>query len=204
MMAYPAKKVSNGTPNHGMQHYLYDARLVDFCTPLAGIKSPSLDDPTTSVEDFALEISSEFCSVCSCNIPEPFLDIRSTDISEEFDYMLERVADPVNNSIERTGLEEPLTQPCSEHTEKTHEEHLYIQLSRWEPKITCPNLSTRDRIQEPVIVVLILKKKYETNAKKKHWWERAPEMPVYERIGRAYFLSNGQQRRYFSSRVNGS
>lgn len=90
MMAYPAKKVSNGTPNHGMLHYLYDARLVDFCTPLAGIKSPSLDDPTTSVEDFALEISSEFCSVCSCNIPEPFLDIRSTDISEEFDYMLER------------------------------------------------------------------------------------------------------------------
>ncbi|KUJ21455.1 uncharacterized protein LY89DRAFT_435005 [Mollisia scopiformis] len=71
------RKVSNGTPNHGMQQYLYDARLVDFCTPLAGIKSPSLNDPTTSVEDFALEISNECCSVCSCNIPEPFLDIRS-------------------------------------------------------------------------------------------------------------------------------
>jgi hypothetical protein len=184
-MAYPAKKLSNGTPNHGMQQYLYDARLVDFCTPLAGIKSPSLDDPTTSVEDFALEISSECCSVCSCNIPGPFLDIGSAGFSEGFDYSLERVADPVNNFIERIGLEELLTQPCSEHTEKTHEEHLYIQLSRWEPKITRPNLSTGNRIQEPVIVALILKKKYETKAKKKHWWERAPEMPVYERIGRA-------------------
>jgi hypothetical protein len=102
------------------------------------------------VERWALELTSQCCTVCLCRIPAPFFDIDSRrDTESDKVFRLEKVALTRSHDgpIGSISLETVAQNTCTTDTSDSHNSCLYLQLGRWEPGM---------HHQLPVIVALIL------------------------------------------------
>ena len=111
-----------------------------------------------SVQRRVLNLKVPSHTICSCCVPEAFIDQRKSSTYDRH-YSLERVGKPQNHFVEKIGFEKLAENSCDKH-----KPYLYIQVAQWD-------FGYDFRI--PVVIALILE---EAGSKLD---------PVYRRVGRA-------------------
>jgi hypothetical protein len=165
-----------------LQHEpLYVDRLVLSMAPLAQITkiyTQVVNGSGGEVERWTLELRGQYCFMCSCKVPIPFLDIRPLT-SIEYQYGVLIVSYGGSDVLGNISLKMLSASLCLAPRGVDHQTYVYLQLGLWE--------QPPHSLMRSVIVALVLRLLGNTG--------------LYERVGRAIIPMDVGQKREWPTRT---